>query len=252
MATSGAMAKRWTPAPINRLDFPRMPGVNRRMDDRWVTFDCYGTLIDWNQGFHQLLEPSFGDLTGDLIQAYHVHERLIEAEQPHRLYRDVIQLTLSQAARSLGLSLAPSDAVRVVRGWGTLAVFPDVEPMLAALRSQGIRIGVLTNCDNDLFAETQRRFSQPFDQVITAEQVGSYKPQLGHFRRFKELVGASERRWVHVACSWFHDVEPASRLGIHRIWLDREHRSEGPEGTARRVTAADPVADCVAEFFNQA
>lgn len=222
------------------------------MSDRWVTFDCYGTLIDWNQGFQRLLEPAFGDLTGDLIQAYHVHERLIEAEQPHRLYRDVIQLTLAQAARNLGLSLAPSDALRVLRGWGTLSVFSDVEPMLASLRSQGIRLGVLTNCDNDLFAETQRRFSQPFDQVLTAEQVGSYKPQLGHFRRFKELVGVGAQSWVHVACSWFHDVEPANRMGIHRIWLDRERRGEGPPGSARRVTSAEPVAHCVEELFGKA
>lgn len=221
------------------------------MNDRWVTFDCYGTLIDWKQGLSRLLAPVFGDLTEDLIQAYHVHERLIEAEQPHRLYREVIQLTLAQAARSLGLSLAPSDAVRVLRGWGTLSVFPDVEPMLASLRSQGIRLGVLTNCDNDLFAETQRRFSQRFDQVITAEQVGSYKPQLGHFLKFRELVGASDRRWVHVACSWFHDVEPATRMGIHRIWLDREQGDEGLPGTARRVASAEPVADGVAQLFKQ-
>jgi len=104
-------------------------------------------------------------------------------------------------------------------------------------------LAVLTNCDDDLFAQTQRNFRQPFDLVITAEQVGDYKPSLKHFRKFAEVTGATSRDWMHVACSWFHDIAPARSLGIPRVWLDRDKTGEDPgTATARMESAAEVCA----------
>ena len=94
------------------------------------------------------------------------------------------------------------------------------------MRAAGYRLAVLTNCDDDLFAETHKSFQQPFDLVITAEQVKDYKPSHSHFRRFFRVSGVEMSDWVHVACSWFHDIAPARDLGVKRIWVDRDRTGE--------------------------
>ena len=211
--------------------------------DSWVTFDCFGTLVDWNTGFSRLLNPVFGPRAADAKAAYHRHERLIEAEKPHRLYRDVLSLGLERAARDLGVSLSDSAVRTLVSGWGTLPVFGDTEAMLADLRSRDCRLAVLTNCDDALFAQTHRSFHKRFDLVITAEQVRSYKPALGHLERFAETSGVNPTHWVHVACSCFHDIAPAREMGVAHIWLDRDRAGDdGCAATARVESAGDVSA----------
>ena len=143
---------------------------------RWVTFDCFGTLVDWNAGFDAILRPIAADRTPELIEAYHRRERVLEAESPHRNYRDVLTTGLGAAAAEIGVDLSDAQTRALPEKWGTLPVFADVEPMLAGLRAEGYRLGVLTNCDDDLFAETERSFLLPFDEVVTAERVRDYKP----------------------------------------------------------------------------
>ncbi len=208
---------------------------------RWVTFDCYGTLVDWRGGFEAILRPIFGLRTADVIAAYHSCERELQRAEPHPRYRDVLGTGLFRAAASLGLSIAENQARVLPERWGELAVFDDVEPMLAALRDMGCQLGVLTNCDNDLFAQTERLFRRPFDRVVTAEQVRSYKPSLAHFRRFAELSGVAPGEWVHVACSGYHDLAPTAAMGIPRIWLDRERAGEDQWTFSARVPSAAEV-----------
>ena len=104
------------------------------------------------------------------------------------------------------------------------------------LRAAGWKIGVLTNCDDDLFAATLARHPglRP-DLVVTAQQVASYKPGLGHFERFTARSGVARENWLHAATSWFHDIEPAHRLGIARIWVDRDRTGDDPALASRRV-----------------
>jgi 2-haloacid dehalogenase len=215
--------------------------------NRWVTFDCFGTLIDWAAGFRAILLPVAGDRTADLMAAYHDVERALEPEKPHRLYRDVLTTGLRRAAATIGLSLAPADADLLARRWGDLPLYPDVPEALDALRDAGWKLGVLTNCDDGLFAQTAARHPQLApDLVITAEQVGSYKPAFGHFARFEQQSGVARDDWVHAAVSWFHDIEPAQRYGIKRIWVDRERTGHDPAVATRVVTNAADLPAAVA------
>src|SRR4051794_28684406 len=170
------------------------------MPTPWVTFDCFGTLVDWHTGFAQALRPMAGDRVGELLAVYHRHESLLEAERPHRLYKDVLETAVRRAAADLALAVTEEQAAALPRAWDRLPVFPDVEPALAGLRTEGYKLAVLTNCDDDLFARTQRAFREPFDLVVTAEQAKDYKPSPSHFRRFFRVSGAEMADWVHVAC----------------------------------------------------
>ncbi len=219
------------------------PPNARRTD--WVTFDCFGTLVDWNAGFSSILAPFAGNQTPELLRAYHWFERQIEAQRPYRLYRDVLTAALLLAARKVGIALSEAQAQTLPRAWASMPVFADVEPALAALRSSGYKLGVLTNCDNDLFEQTHRRFLCSFDLVVTAEQVRDYKPSLSHFRRFAQESGVAHENWVHVACSWFHDIAPTREMGIRRIWLDREATGEDASAASRRINSAGELVPAV-------
>ena len=215
---------------------------------RWVTFDCFGTLVDWHSGFAAILQPLVRECTAAVLDAYHRFERLLEKEQPHRLYRDVLATALVRAAAEAGVPLSDAEARRLPASWSTLRVFDDVEPMLADLRSRGYKLAVLTNCDNDLFAETERAFREPFDLIVTAERVRDYKPSLTHFKSFESVTGVKREHWVHVACSWFHDIAPARDLGITRVWLDRDRTGEDPNTASAHVWSAADVPEAVARL----
>jgi 2-haloacid dehalogenase len=216
---------------------------------RWVTFDCFGTLVDWNAGFAAILRPLVGDKTPEVMRVYHRFERELEIETPHRLYKDVLTTGLLRAAEEIGVPLSEPQARTLPERWGTLPVFGDAEAMLTGLRAEGYRLAVLTNCDEDLFAETQRSFRRPFDLVVTAERVRDYKPSPTHFRYFSRASGVKAGEWVHVANSWYHDITPARDLGIPRVWLDRDDTGESPADASLRVRAAAPVPEAVGRLF---
>jgi 2-haloacid dehalogenase len=217
---------------------------------RWVTFDCFGTLVDWHNGFAGIVKPLAGERTAELLRVYHRFERMVEQESPHRLYKDVLATALKRAANEIGLPWSDSDAGRLPASWGALPVFDDVEPMLASLRRAGCRLAVLTNCDDDLFEETQRAFRQRFDLVVTAERVRDYKPSLAHFRYFARFTGATRDGWVHVACSWYHDIAPARELALGRVWLDRDKTGEDPSSASAYLQSAADVPDAVARLLS--
>jgi 2-haloacid dehalogenase len=204
------------------------------MADRWVTFDCYGTLVDWWTGMGDAAQSIAGDRGPQLLDAYHEQELILEAERPAHSYRYVLTEGLRRAGQRIGIEVGDVDAL--VRVWTEMPVFGDVGPALAQLREAGWRLAILTNCDEDLIAGTQRHIPADFDIVVTAEQVGSYKPDLDHFREFAARAGVGEGDWVHAACSWMHDILPAARIGIPRVWVDRD-RSGHPAGVASVVLA---------------
>jgi 2-haloacid dehalogenase len=216
------------------------------MPDRWVTFDCFGTLVDWHAGFSAVFRQFAGDRLSEFLTTYHRHERAVEAGRPHRLYKDVLETAVRRAAAELGIALTDSQATALPRNWASLPVFPDVEPELAALREAGHRLAVLTNCDLDLFAETQKNFRQPFDLVVTAEEVKDYKPAPTHFRRFFRVSGVELADWVHVACSFFHDIGPAKEMGVRRIWVDRDGTGEDPSSANLCLPNLRGLAEAVA------
>ena len=128
-----------------------------------------------------------------------------------------------------------------------MPVFEDAGPALSDLVRDGWRLAILTNCDDDLFATTAPRLPATFDVVVTAEQVRSYKPDLGHFRRFAEITGATPANWIHIANSWVHDILPATRVGLRSVWVDRDLTGHPAKLADRRVTAMRRLPDAVAD-----
>jgi len=215
------------------------------MDERWITFDCFGTLVDWNGGFYSVLETLAGDRVDALVENYHLIERSVEASSPHLRYTEVLATTLLQAADRCGIRCSNRDAAVLSDSWDVLRPFDDVESTLASLRRSGFRLGVLTNCDDDLFAKTHQHFRERFDLVVTAEQVMDYKPSLSHFRRFLRITGVAPERWIHAACSWYHDIVPAAKLGIQSVWVDREQTGEDPSYASLCIRDASQLCDAV-------
>ena len=185
-----------------------------------ITFDCYGTLIDWESGIRAAFE-SVGVDGEEALRAYAKIEPQVEAG-PYRSYRDVLTETASRIAPDVdGRFLADT-----LPSWKP---FPDTNPALQRLRDAGIRLGILSNVDDDLIAETRKQFNAAFDLIVTAQQVRSYKPGHAHFLEARKRIGAA--RWLHAAQSNFHDIIPANALGIANAWINRHGEQPLPGGT---------------------
>src|SRR5919202_4288558 len=209
--------------------------------ERWATFDCYGTLIDWNAGIGRELERLFGPgRGGELLHTYHELEPQIQREEPGRSYREVMSVALAR----LGAPADERDALaRSLPEWEP---FPEVPPALEELRRRGWRLAVLSNSDRDLIAASQRRLVVPFDHVVVAEDVRSYKPGHAHWLRFRADTGADPGRHVHVAASRFHDVAAARELAIPCIWINR--LGEAPDPVPAREL---PDLTCLADTLDE-
>lgn len=183
-----------------------------------VTFDCYGTLIDWESGIFQAFRSvsSIAPDRGRLLETFVDEEARIEAGE-WRPYREV----LAETARKVGerLDLSVGDGSFLSESLSTWIPFRDVNPSLEALREQGVLLGILSNIDEDLFAATRAHFTADFDFVITAGTLKSYKPAPAHFLEARRRVGV--RPWIHAAQSWYHDIVPAWKLGIRSAWINR-------------------------------
>jgi 2-haloalkanoic acid dehalogenase type II len=208
------------------------------MADRWATFDCYGTLIDWNGGIRGQLARVFGEGRADaLLVRYLVLEPMLEADGA-RSYREV----LTEAMRGLGAPEGEEDALaRSLPDWQP---FPDVHQALEEARGRGWKLAILSNTDPDYIGASLERIVVPFDEVIVASDIGSYKPSLGHWRTFEERVGRLPD--VHVAASLFHDIAPANELGLPCIWINRLGETPGPPPT-RELPDLTRLADTLEE-----
>jgi 2-haloalkanoic acid dehalogenase type II len=201
-----------------------------------VTFDCYGTLIDWETGigtaFADAAAADGRELSRDeVLQAYAALEPVIEAAA-YRRYRDVLTETTMRVAERLGWVLSRERARFLADSLPDWPAFADTNPALERLVSAGYRLGILSNVDDDLLAGTRRQFSVPFEVIVTAQQVGSYKPAHGHFTTARQQLAGT--RWLHAAQSYFHDVIPARALRIPVAWINRKHQSASDGGGADR------------------
>jgi 2-haloacid dehalogenase len=199
--------------------------------DRWATFDCYGTLIDWNGGIRAELARVFGeDRADELLDRYHELEKQLEADGK-RSYRDV----LTEGMRRLGATAGEEDAL--ARSLPTWQPFPEVPEALRQARAKGWKLGILSNTDRDYIDASQERIGVPFELAIVASEIGSYKPGLGHWQAFEREVGRLPD--VHVAASLFHDVAPANELGLKSIWINRLGEAPGPPPTRELPDLSD-------------
>jgi 2-haloacid dehalogenase len=197
------------------------------VSERWATFDCYGTLIDWNAGIRGQLVRVFGpEDAARLLERYHEVEPELQRDG-ERSYREVLTLALRRLAAEEGAELHEPDALaRSLPEW---PAFPEVPAALGELRARGWRAAILSNTDRDLIAASQEQIGVPFDLVIVAEEIRSYKPAHGHWIEFFERSGAERARHVHVAASLFHDVRPARELGLPIVWINRLGEQADPE-----------------------
>jgi 2-haloacid dehalogenase len=193
--------------------------------DPWATFDCYGTLIDWNGGIRRELVRIFGDDRADeQLARYHEVEPTLQAGG-ERTYREVMAETL----RRLGAPPAEEDALAdALPSWEP---FPEVRGSLEEARSRGWRLAILSNTDRDFIEASMERIGVPFELAIVASEIGSYKPAHRHWRRFFDEVGVPRERHVHVAQSHFHDIVPASELGLSTVWINRYGERHEPRAT---------------------
>jgi 2-haloacid dehalogenase len=195
------------------------------MADRWATFDCYGTLIDWNAGIRGELARMFGpDAAPSLLRRYHEVEPQVEAEDPGLSYRDVMRRALAR----LG-DVPDGDEDALARSLPEWPVFPEVPAALSEAHERGWKLAILSNTDREFIEASKERIGVPFEETVVASEIGSYKPSHCHWEEFFARTGADREHHVHVAASLFHDIAPARELGLTTVWINRLDERADPE-----------------------
>jgi 2-haloalkanoic acid dehalogenase type II len=208
-----------------------------------LTFDCYGTLIDWEAGILAAIRPALAaqgvaPTDAAVLEAFGKYEHAHEAGDPAPLYSEVLRRTMLDVQRGLGMAHDPAQAEKFGASVPDWPAFPDSAAALAVLRRHYPRLAILSNVHLAGIAASRRRLStaaaDPFDFVITAEETRTFKPHLRHFERARERLaadGITEERWLHVAQSLFHDHGPAKQLGLASVWIDRRAGKQGAGAT---------------------
>jgi 2-haloacid dehalogenase len=214
--------------------------------DRWATFDCYGTLIDWNAGIRTALAGIWPkDDPDGLLATYHRAERALEADGT-RSYREVLTRAVDEVATERGLAVPAGRRAELADSLPSWRPFPEVSASLGRLREDGWRLAILSNTDADYLDVSLASIGVPVDERVVASDIGSYKPAFAHWDTFFRRTGADRACHVHVAASLFHDVEPAAALGLPCVWVNRlgetseiPRAAELPDLSALPATLAD-------------
>ncbi len=205
----------------------------------WVSFDCYGTLVDWETGISEAIGAIAADRgiaksRAEILALYAQIEPRVQYSEAFLKYRGVLRRAMALVGNELGFRCTESELDCLATTLPNWPVFPEVVDALRTLKER-YKLAVISNVDDDLFAGTAKALGVDFDVVVTAEQVGSYKPNLSNFHTAAARMGVERQRWLHVAESLYHDIAPANRLGIKSVWVDRADRGGGT-----RVVDAEP------------
>jgi 2-haloacid dehalogenase len=216
--------------------------------DRWATFDCYGTIVDWNAGIGNELEHLFGVEHRDrLLARFHEIEPEIQAAESGASYREVLTLALERLASEEGLMIEEGETSALAKSLPEWPVFEDAGPALEEARSRGWLLAILSNTDRDLLDASMETIGVRFDDSIVAGEIGSYKPATKHWEVFREQTGADSEHHVHVAQSLFHDVAAVEPLGIPSVWINRLGEPEDPR-PRRTLPSLEGLADALDEI----
>jgi len=220
-----------------------------------LTFDCYGTLINWEAGILAALRAPLGahgiaESDDDVLAAFARHEAEIEAG-PYRRYRDVLGEVLAAMVGHFGAEASAEERATFGGSVADWPAFPDSAAALAALHER-FKLGVITNCDDDLFAASQRKLGVEFDYLVTAQQAKRYKPNPRGFELMFERVGLPPARILHVAQSLYHDHVPAKRLGLSTVWVNRREGKAGSGATPPAEATPDLVVPDMATLASVA
>jgi 2-haloacid dehalogenase len=205
----------------------------------YISFDCYGTLIDWESGilgyFRPLLQRKNRHVSdGEILDRYSECEP--RNQQTYKPYRDVLAGVVRDFGARFNFGVSPEEAAGLAQSIRSWRPFPDTVPALQRLKSR-YKVAVLSNIDDDLFALTAPKLGVELDLVITAQQVESYKPSLRNFETLLQHLPVDKRRLLHAAESLYHDVVPAHTLGILTAWVNRR---QGRPSAATKLVAAQP------------
>jgi 2-haloacid dehalogenase len=211
------------------------------MADRWATFDCYGTLIDWNRGIGDALASLWPDADPEaLLARYHEIEPRVQLDSALS-YREVMRQALVLLAGDEDLPLGEADEYALADSLPSWRPFPEVPGALAELRGRGFKLAILSNTDPDLLDASLERIGVSVDGRVTAAETGSYKPAPGHWERFFAQYDADREQHVHVGASLYHDIEPASHLDLKAVWINRlDERSDLPRAAELKDLARLP------------
>jgi 2-haloacid dehalogenase len=214
---------------------------------RWATFDCYGTLIDWNAGILGVLEQLFGvERAPELLARYHELEPELE-EDGSLSYKEVLTEALMRLAEEESLAMPEGESEALVHSLPHWEPFPEVPMALAELRNRGWNLVILSNTDRDLIEESMKRLGVPIDLAIVAGELGSYKPALAHWEHFFDVTTADRDHHVHVAASLLHDIAPARGLGLKTVWINRLGEKAEPKPD-RELTDLSKLPDTLDEL----
>lgn len=208
----------------------------------WLSFDCYGTLVDWESGICDavssvLTRHGVHSSTPEILAMFSEIEPKVQARPGYLRYRDVLHKVMESIATKLNLALSADELNSLAESLPNWPIFPDVVDALKALKKR-YKLAIISNVDDDLFASTAKALNVDFDLVVTAQQVQSYKPDLRNFQAASTRMKVNKQTWLHVAESLYHDINPANQLGIKSVWVNRPNRGGGTRPT-------DAVPDAV-------
>lgn len=203
-------------------------------DFKVLTFDCYDTLIDWETGMVNALKPLTEKLNGQLtrnaiLEAHARHESSQQKQTPQKHYREILAIVYKRLAEEWGVSASWAECVAYGNSIQHWPAFPDTVDALRYLK-QHYKLVILSNVDNESFAESNQKLGVEFDAIYTAEEIGSYKPAANNFDYMLAMLksrGFEKADILHTAESMFHDHAPANRFGLASCWIYRRHAQEG-------------------------
>lgn len=221
----------------------------------WLTFDCYGTLIDWEAGVTDALIPFLGSprsLDRGTLAARYIEIEAVVEHETYRRYREVLTKASVRLMRELGHPLPRGRESVLADSLTNWRAFPEVPDALRQLRDDGYRLAILSNVDRDLIAASVPRLGVTPDVIVTAEDCRSYKPATGHWTAFQERTGAGPRQTIHVAASLYHDMVPASALGYRTVYVNRHDAPVTGAAPTRVLTDLTRLPETVRELTSRA
>lgn len=190
--------------------------------NKWITFDCYGTLVDWRTGMRHSLEIIAPGDSEAMLSLHREVEGDIEINEPYQSYRQVLAKSVRRMAEKVGLTTQAGDEEILAATLPFWPLYKDTNAALTELKAQGWKLAILSNVDRDLIVGTLRHFNVLFDLVVTAQDVRSYKPADAHARRFLEITGVQKQNWLYAAVNHQYDLVPGHALGANCVWINRE------------------------------
>ncbi|PYE37298.1 2-haloacid dehalogenase/putative hydrolase of the HAD superfamily [Rhizobium sp. PP-WC-1G-195] len=221
----------------------------------WLTFDCYGTLIQWDEGLMAAISTILSGQAGAVdpgafISTFDGYEHALEAERPHRSFREVSALALEKTMVAFDRAFDPADAEILTGSIGRMPPFPEVVETLRRLKDAGFKLAIISNTDDAIIAGNVAQLGGVIDRVITAEQAGAYKPSAQIFHHAWKSLGIAREGLVHICASPHLDLVAARDLGFRTIWIDRGTGRKPPEDY--RPDARVPTLDHVPGLFQAA